>query len=317
MLISIQKNSPLSIREQIKRQIRLLIENNTIKPGQALPSARDLSAILRINRNTVTQAYKELSTDGILEIVIGSGTFVKEELMLKTKTPLDQAFDRALRSARQCGFGTKEIVDHFFNRLSALSNDHSRKRVLVVDCNDETIGYLCHLISSELGVHTQGVLIDEIEKNPQGMMPLFEGRDLVVCGFNHLEELNQAVPNLSVEVVAVLLQVDAKVINDLAQLPQNMTVGFVCANQRSTETLYNSSYFSGGKELKRILAGYDNSQKLEKLVRECDVIFASNFVYPRMEKMVKPHQKLINVQISVDSSSIDLIRERLSEGSTL
>lgn len=311
MQITIQKNSPLSIREQIKRQIRLLIENNTIKPGQALPSARDLSAILRVNRNTVTQAYRELSSEGILKVVIGSGTFVKEELALKIKEPLDQAFDQAVRSAKQSGFATREIVEHFFNRLSALNIDHSKKHIVVVDCNDEVISYLCNLISSELGVHTQGVLIDEIEKNPKGAMALFEGKDLVVCGFNHLEELNCAVPNLKVEIVAIILQIDAKVINILTQLPKNTKVGFVCANQRSTETLYNSAYFSGGKELKRILVGYDNSKKLIKLVKECNVIFASNFVYPRMQKIIKPHQKLINVNITIDASSIDLIRERL------
>jgi len=100
-------------------------------------------------------------------------------------------------------------------------------------------------------------------------------------------------------------------INALTQLPEGTRVGYVCANQRSTETLYNSTYFSGGKELRRILAGYDNTTKLQRLVRECDVIFVTNFVYDRMEKLAKPHQKLINVNITVDSSSMDLIRERL------
>lgn len=311
MQLVIQKLGPLSIRDQIKRQIKMLIENGELEPGQALPSARDLSAILHVNRNTVTQAYKELSSEGILKTIIGSGTFVRNNLEIKPKNALNQAFDQAFERARQSGFDTNEIVEHFLSRLSSLSTDHSKKQILVVDCNDEVVSYLCRLIANELGVQTQGVLIHEIEKDRESASIFFEDKDLVVCGFNHLEELNRAVPGLQIEVVGVLLQVDAKVINTIAQLPQGTKVGYVCANQRSTETLYNSAYFSGGQELRRILAGYDNSKKLQKLINQCDVIFATHFVHDRMQKITKPHQKLINVNLTVDSSSIVLIREKL------
>ena len=311
MLIAIQKKSPLSIREQIKRQIRMLIESSEFTSGQALPSARDLSAILKVNRNTITQAYKELSSEGILQIVIGSGTFIKEGLELKTKKALNQIFDEAIKNAKSIGFRTDEIAELFLNRLPALTADYSMKRILVVDCNDEVVSYLRNKLSEEFGIQTEGVLIQELEMDREAALAIFKDKDLVICGFNHLEELRSVVPNLNVEVIAVLLQVDARVINALTQLPEGTRVGYVCANQRSTETLYNSTYFSGGKELRRILAGYDNTTKLQRLVRECDVIFVTNFVYDRMEKLAKPHQKLINVNITVDSSSMDLIRERL------
>ncbi len=311
MNITIQKTSPLSLREQIKRQIRLLIDCGDLELGQALPSARDLSAILKVNRNTITQAYKELSSEGILKIVVGSGTFVKEDLTLKPKKELDQVFDEAIRNAKRCGFSTAEINEHFLNRLSAFTTDYSKKRILVVDCNDEVIGYLCDKLSEELGLQAEGVLIQEIEKDRKAAMTFFKDKDLVVCGFNHLEELKCAVPNLNVEVVAVLFHVDAKVINALTQLREGAKVGCVCANQRSTETFYNSVYFSGRKELKRILAGYDNSKKLEKVIRECDVIFATYVVYDRMKKLVRPHQELINVKITVDSGNMDLIKEKV------
>jgi GntR family transcriptional regulator len=185
------------------------------------------------------------------------------------------------------------------------------KNILAVDCNDEVIQYLCNKISEELGANTQGILIQELESDQKAAASFLAGKDLVVCGLNHLEELQRVVPDMNVEVVAILLQVDARVINTLTHLPQGTKVGYVCANQRSTETLYNSAYFSGGKELRRILAGYDNSKKLKQLVKKCDVIFVTNFIYDRMQKLVKPHQKLINVNITMDSSSMDLLREKL------
>lgn len=57
MNIVLQKNSPLGLRVQVKIQIRFLIESGALDPGQALPSARDLSALLQINRNTITSDY--------------------------------------------------------------------------------------------------------------------------------------------------------------------------------------------------------------------------------------------------------------------
>lgn len=311
MKIVVQKSSPLGLREQIKRQIRMLIESSALQPGQALPSARDLSAILQVNRNTITQAYKELASEGILDIRVGSGTFVKKNLAVKSKTALDELFDQVIENAKQVGFRTDEIAEHFLNRLSVLTATHPTRKVVVVDCNDEVIQYLCHKIEEECGAPTQGVLIQELEMDPTAAVTLLEGSHLVVCGLNHMQELERAVPSLSVEVVGVLLQVDAKVINRLARLPPETTVGYVCANQRSTETLYNSAYFSGGRELRRILAGYDNSKKLKQLLQECDVIFVTHFIFERLQKLVRPHHKLIRVNISVDSSSMDLIRERL------
>ena len=313
MKIVLQKHSPVSLREQIKRQIRFLIENRSIEPGRLLPSARDLSSLLQINRNTVTHAYKELAVEGLLDIVVGSGTFVKNNLVIKPKAPLDRFFSDAMAHARAAGFRTDEIIEHFLNRLLSLTAENGQKRVLVVDCNDEVIRYIGDELERAFGVKTTGLLIQEIEGDPEAMRTLFDGQDLVVCGFNHLEELRRVLPDVfaNIAVVAVLLQVDARVINDLAGLAQGTQVGFVCSNQRSTETLYNSAYFSGGRKLRRILAGLDNSKKLRQLIADCDVIFATHLVVDRVRPLITSRQRLIPVTISLDQSSMVLVGEAL------
>ncbi len=144
MKIHIQRKSHISIREQIKRQILALIENKTLLPGQALLSARDLSNLIHVNRNTITQTYKELESEGILKIVIGSGTFVREGLVLKSKKKLDKVFNESVRQAMQLGFSKSEINEHFLGRLSTLPTEIIDKQVLVVDCNDGVINYLSH-----------------------------------------------------------------------------------------------------------------------------------------------------------------------------
>ncbi len=311
MKIHVQTKSHISLREQIKKQVLFLIENQSLLPGQALLSARDLSNLIQVNRNTVTHAYKELESEGILEIVIGSGTYVKQGLVLKSKKQLDLVFNDSIKQCMQLGFSQVEIMEYFLSRFSTFSTEILDKRVLVVDCNDGVINYLSNRISEDCGVQTTGISIQEIEDDPAGAIRIIKEKDLIVCGFNHLEEFQNAVAIDDVEIVAVLLQVDVRVINTLNQLPEGTKIGCVCENQRSTNTLYNSSYFSGGRELKRILVGSDNSKELKKLVRECDTIFATNFIYDKVEKLISQDQRLVKVEISVDSSNIDLIREKL------
>jgi GntR family transcriptional regulator len=313
MNIFLRKKSPLSLREQIKRQIKMLIESGELKSGEILPSARDFSAILNVNRNTITQAYKELAGDGILTVTVGSGTFVKEDLSLKPRKEINQLFDRAVAKARRLGFNLDEIAEGFLNRLATLSTDFSRKRVLVVDCNDELLGYLCKRITGALGVQTEGILIQKLEENAAVANEILHDKDLVVCGLNHLEELKKVVPDPGVEVVAILIQPDAKVLNYLSRIPAGTRVGYVCANQRSAETLYNSSFFSGGNELRRILAGFDSGKQLKKVIEECDIVFATKFIYARMRKIIKPGKKLIRVDMAMDATSLEFIKERLLE----
>jgi DNA-binding transcriptional regulator YhcF (GntR family) len=63
---------------QIAARIKVAISAGELRPAEALPSVRDLAARLRVNPATVVQAYRDLETDGFVEIRHGAGTFVRE-----------------------------------------------------------------------------------------------------------------------------------------------------------------------------------------------------------------------------------------------
>lgn len=60
-----------------------LIEQNRLRPGDRLPSERDLSENLGVSRTTVRQSIKVLESMGKLETRVGSGTYVKEGDILR------------------------------------------------------------------------------------------------------------------------------------------------------------------------------------------------------------------------------------------
>ncbi|AYE35731.1 GntR family transcriptional regulator [Clostridium septicum] len=78
-MIRIDARSSTPIYEQIIIKIKELILKGIIKPGEKLPSVRELSSIITANPNTVSKAYGELERDGVIESLRGRGTFVVED----------------------------------------------------------------------------------------------------------------------------------------------------------------------------------------------------------------------------------------------
>jgi DNA-binding transcriptional MocR family regulator len=75
-VIPIDRNSHLPIYVQIEQSVRCLIAQGTFRPGQRLPSTRELAQNLGINRITVDHAYRRLEADGLIWGRVGQGTFV-------------------------------------------------------------------------------------------------------------------------------------------------------------------------------------------------------------------------------------------------
>ncbi|MCL1929359.1 MAG: GntR family transcriptional regulator [Treponema sp.] len=76
--IYLDKNIPIPLYYQVKKQILLLIENAQLKEGDLLPPENDLCEALNVSRPTIRQAFSELVNEGYLTRYKGKGTFVSK-----------------------------------------------------------------------------------------------------------------------------------------------------------------------------------------------------------------------------------------------
>ena len=76
MLFTIDAASPIPIYAQLVAQVRAGIAGGELRADDPLPSVRQLAAELRVNPNTVAQAYRELERERFTYVQRGQGTFV-------------------------------------------------------------------------------------------------------------------------------------------------------------------------------------------------------------------------------------------------
>jgi GntR family transcriptional regulator/MocR family aminotransferase len=92
--IALDNYSTLPLYRQLYEELRRLILSGRLVPGQRLPSTRALARSLSISRATVTQSYEQLLSEGYLQTVTGSGTFVCAQLpddLLRASIPIPSA----------------------------------------------------------------------------------------------------------------------------------------------------------------------------------------------------------------------------------
>ena len=79
--LKINRNLDLSLTRQLCDQLRELIEKGILKSGQRLPSTRKMADELQISRNVMVEVYEQLTAEGYLESIVGSGTYVSKNIV--------------------------------------------------------------------------------------------------------------------------------------------------------------------------------------------------------------------------------------------
>jgi GntR family transcriptional regulator len=111
----------LQLVHQVKQALRL----GLLRPGDRLPTAKEVVAQLGINPNTVLKAYRDLEREGLVAPRPGQGTFVQQSLVspsLAGTDRLQRALANWVRNARAAGL-TAEDMTALFDRALRQSEE--------------------------------------------------------------------------------------------------------------------------------------------------------------------------------------------------
>jgi GntR family transcriptional regulator len=105
--VKVDRLEPFELHEQVAGEIRRAIADGEATPGERLPPARDLAAVLGVNTNTVLRALRALRDEGLLEFRRGRGITVSGA---PERGALVARARELVRFARQQGYKTDELI---------------------------------------------------------------------------------------------------------------------------------------------------------------------------------------------------------------
>ena len=114
-VVTIDPRDPTPIYAQLERGLRAAIATSRLRPGDQLPTVRQLAVELQVNANTVARVYAELERAGVIETKRGVGSFInatpaQARPVREHERRLRAFVTRVLAEADRDGFTVVEVV---------------------------------------------------------------------------------------------------------------------------------------------------------------------------------------------------------------
>jgi len=112
LALRVNLESEVPIYVQVKNQIRLAIDNSTLKAGTQLPTVRQLAIDLGINANTVSRIYADLEREGYVARRRGIGMFaVDPRKKAEREIPGRAQLTETIRQLKALGYRKRQIIE--------------------------------------------------------------------------------------------------------------------------------------------------------------------------------------------------------------
>ena len=268
-MFSVNPQLDIPLYRQLVDAIRAEVKKGTLPPQTQLPTVQQLSENLGVARGTVKRVYDELEREGLIEKVQGRGTFVcyhpdsassRERAML--------AIDSLLEQLESMGFTAAEINIFLNLKLRERSEEESRLKVALVECNSENLTSMAEQLHAIDNIELYCYLFDSIEQYPY---KLDESLDLIVTTLEHAPFLEQVIPAQK-RLARVALRMKPRCMSEIIKLQQGSRVGILCYSKRFGQLLYRTclEYTDEVRLEKPVL--FSEQKDIQSFLRELDAV---------------------------------------------
>jgi len=118
----------MPIYRQIILRFNRAFVRGDIKPGDRIPSIRELSALLRVNTNTIQRVYHEMERDEVISSKRGTGYYLTEDSKMTEKIRRDLTSESVQRFVDEmCALGLKkkEIIEELETYMKGVDDNES------------------------------------------------------------------------------------------------------------------------------------------------------------------------------------------------
>jgi GntR family transcriptional regulator len=123
MNLDLDPRDPVPLYLQLAAALRRAVLLGALRPGERVPTVRDLAVRARVNRNTAARAIQHLESEGIVRSRVGQGTFVEDGAARMDRqgreAAIDAALDRIVLEAHGLGAPLEELGWRLSRRIEA------------------------------------------------------------------------------------------------------------------------------------------------------------------------------------------------------
>lgn len=301
MDIQIDRKSEVSVRQQLAEQIIFSIATDKLKPGQALPSVRELARRLKIHHNTVSQAYKDLARRAWVVGRRGSRVVVRSPAERTGRTigyDVDDLINATIRVARERGCSLQELRERVRARLLAEPPDH----ILIVEDELGLRRLLQQEIRTALRQKVDGCSLAELRSQPGRAIGA-----LVVAGHHAIGEVDQLVPK-TIPAIRLAFSVADQHLDLLRALDQPSVIAIVSLSPAFLQTA--RSLLAPALGRRHVMRNFSFPLDDSKALRSVDVVFADSVARSRVK-----HARVLEYRL-ISSSSLEYLRTAMKSYET-
>lgn len=273
MNFSIEKNSTVSIYQQLINQVTRKVQNGELPSGKKLPTVRELADQLGIARGTVKHAYEELERKGIITMTRGKGTFIREQARQESsaKVRAMAAIERLLDEMESLSFSPQEIQMFFNLKMRERMERDDNVCIIFIDCNPETLANIINQISVLPNIEAHKLLLNNALKEP---FVIDDFADLVITTSTHMNQLSSVVSNKE-KLVQVVTAPSGPTVAKMAMIG-GKSVGILCASETYSHIILRSmqNLELSCKNIETFLFG--SAAHLDTFLRHKDVLIVPN-----------------------------------------
>jgi DNA-binding transcriptional regulator YhcF (GntR family) len=294
-----------------------LIRSGTLKVGTKMPTERELSEKLKISRNTISSAYKELEQEGVLKSYQGRGTFVDEEAQpWKAKNVKDKIIkfvDLGLEEALETGMSAEEFLEIVSQRVNEKIEMMSKIVAVYVECNIEQSRMFSKQLSQSTNMSVIPLTISDLKAMDKDSKEAIEKSQVIIATFNHVNEVNELISGFNKEVLGIAINADLGTIVRIARYPQGTKFGFFCISQEFMFKIRGALEKSGLGNIDIEYSNTINESEIKEIVNKSDVIIVSPGRYKDVIQHTEEKKDIVQFLYTLDDGSVKALKSKLVE----
>jgi GntR family transcriptional regulator len=309
--------SKIPVQVQLQDQIKLGIAVGRLRPGETLPSVRDLERDLGVGKNSIWRVYKELEKIGLVSLRQGKGAQVSNgapsEKRKDKLAECERLSTEAVQRLLKVKIHPASFAAYFQQYLSRTCGEEPT--LIFSECNQTETDAFSRQISDSWSVDVRGITFDDL-KTQQVRKTLTKNARVITNAY-HLDELTKLVKGTGAEVVGLKFRWDRRLVRRIERLKEGATILLIFDDPDKTQSgeliLGEFKSFIESRRISIVLKSLSEAGNLDHLKegKKFNLILFSNRLWDHLPKSIKKSPLVSRPTLQIDPTSLEEVRNHV------